>query len=421
MIRDSGQLTSMTPQVVELPWAAWHGDNVCRLGLPPTWHCDVLAPYDGPAWSPNRISDALQNPLETRPLWEQATGKRSACVVVDDLTRPTQTAEILPLVLIQLKRVGIRREATTVVVATGTHGGMDEPDIRRKVGTEVASSTRVEVHDATSAVAPTGILYGDRELKLNRTFLQAEFKVAVGSVLPHAFAGYSGGAKLMLPGLADVAATARSHKFVQMGLRGGQNPDKNRFRMEIEQLARRIGLHDVICVVPNRRRETAGLFAGDVVAAHRGACRMARIAYATTLRDTYDCLILNAYPKDVDLVQAESVWTALKPAKRPLLREGGLYVIATAATRGVGHHGLFGPGGASYREPRPLAGLRGAELWVYAPAVEEKQARKVYWSGYRFFRDSQALSEALAERLPEGAKAAILPCAPIQQIQDERP
>ena len=113
-----------------------------------------------------------------------------------------------------------------------------------------------------------------QELKINRTFLQSDIKVGVGSVLPHSFAGYSGGAKLMLPGLADLQATARSHKFVQMGLRGGRDPNQNRFRLEIEQLARQLGFQYAVCIVPNSRRETAGVVCGDVVAAHRRACTL---------------------------------------------------------------------------------------------------------------------------------------------------
>lgn len=412
---------SVNARFVALPWAAWQSDEFQKLQLAATWDTCVLAPSRLLGLGRSEIDVALERPIASLPLVELARDGRTACIVVDDLARPTRAAEILPTVVGQLAKAGIERDAVAIVIATGTHGRPDRQAIEWKVGPEVMRSIRVEVHDAESAVVSTNIQYGQQNLKLNRTFLAADVKVAVGSVLPHPFAGYSGGAKLMLPGLADVAATARSHKFVQMGLRGGQDPDRNRFRKEIEDLARRIGLHYVVCVVPNAKRETAGVFAGDVVAAHRAACKMAKEVYATPVRDTYDCLILNAYPKDIDLIQAESVWTPLKTAKAPLVREDGLYVIATAASNGLGCHGLFGPGGASYREPRENPRLRNRELWVYSPGVGEQEARKLYWHGYALFRDASTLADALTRRLPKRAKVGVLPCAPMQQIDDRRP
>ncbi len=237
---------------------------------------------------------------------------------------------------------------------------------------------------------------------------------------PHSFAGHSGGAKLLLPGLADVAATARSHKFVQMGLRGGGDPNENRFRLEIEQLARQLGLHYTVCLVPNARCQTAGVFAGDLVSAHRAACRAAARAYATPIRHTCDCLVLNAYPKDIDLVQAENALVALKTARSPVVKEQGVLLLCTAASEGLGHHGLFAPGGASYRAPRPKRALGGRELWLYAPGVSETEARQMFWEGYPFFRDPAQLCEALRQKFPGGATAAVMPCAPMQQLDDQR-
>jgi nickel-dependent lactate racemase len=297
---------------------------------------------------------------------------------------------------------------------------MDPRQIAWKVGADVRDHYRVEVHDASQQLAPTGIEYGSAELKLNRTFMEADVKLGVGAVLPHAFAGFSGGAKLMVPGLADAQATARSHRFVQMGLRGGQDVNENKFRLEIEGFARRIGFCYAVCVVPNARRETAGVVAGDLVAAHRHACHVAARVYATPLRDTYDCAVLNAYPKDTDLIQAENVFVALGTAHRPIVHDEGILIITTAATEGLGTHGLFAPGGLSYRRPQKKRALGNREIWLYAPSISESTARKLYWEGYSFFRTSAELTRALSRRLPTRARAAVLPCAPLQQIDDQR-
>jgi len=405
---------------VDLPWAAWYQDAIHTLAFPSRWQIDVLEPDDAPGWSKQQIESALDEPVESPPLAELARGGRTACVVVDDLTRPTKAGDVLPKLLDQLRKGGIQRRATSIVAATGTHGPLDRQQIEWKVGPEVASSYRIEVHDVASSPAPTGIQYGQRELKINRTFLQSDIKVGIGSVLPHSFAGYGGGAKLALPGLADTEATARSHKFVEMGLRGGRDPNQNRFRLEIERLARKIGFRYVVCIVPNRRRETAGCFAGDLVTAHRRACTLAGRIYATPLHATYDCVVLNAYPKDIDLIQADSALVSLKTATAPVVHENGIILIATAATQGLGRHGLFAPGGVSYRAARPKRALGKRDIWLYAPNVTESEARQLYWKGYPFFQDARALTDTLSKRFPDKARVGVLPCAPIQQLDDRR-
>jgi hypothetical protein len=278
----------------------------------------------------------------------------------------------------------------------------------------------VECHDCRNRLHPTGINYGDRELSLNRTFCEADLKIAVGSVLPHSFAGFSGGAKLVLPGLSDLAATARSHKFVQLGLRGGADPNENRFRIEAEELARRLGLRFVVCVVVNSSRQTVGVFAGDVVAAHRRACEAARKVFRTDLRAQHDCVVLNAYPKDIDLIQAENVFVALKTAKSPAVPSDGVIVLTTAASEGLGCHGLFDPSGVSYRKPARKRALGDRELWVYAPGVSTDDVRRLYWEGYPVYHDMRGLTGALARRFPGTTRAAVLPCAPMQQVHDLR-
>ncbi len=408
------------PAEIDVPWGAWYRDTMHRLRLPGHWSVDVLAPVDPPSWTGQQITDAIDSPIESRPLEELSRGCKSACLVVDDLARPTRAGDLLPALVERISRGGIGPDHIRVVIATGTHGGLDRRQIEWKVGSRIAELLRVEVHDGASALGPTGIQYGKDELMINRTFLEAELKLGVSSVLPHSFAGYSGGAKLMLPGLAHVKATARSHQFVQMGLRGGADPNENRFRLETEQLARELGFEWTVCVVPNRRREAAGVFAGDLVAAHRAACRRAAEVYATPAHATYDCVVLNAFPKDTDLIQAENALVALKTANNPVVREEGVILITTAASEGLGRHGLFAPGGVSYRPPRRKRALGQREIWLYSPSVTQQEVRALYWSGYPFFDQRDKLHDALAKKFSGPTHAAVLPAAPMQQLRDVR-
>jgi hypothetical protein len=212
----------------------------------------------------------------------------------------------------------------------------------------------------------------------------------------------------------------RSHQFVQMGLRGGTNPNENRFRLEAERIARELGLQFAICVVSGAGRETIGLHAGDLVTAHRRACYQAAEAFATELHGTYDCAIVNAFPKDIDLIQAESAFTAWKTVRSPVVKEGGVVVLTCAAPMGRGRHGLFEPGGVSYRPPHPQRWLKGRELWLYTPNVPAAEVHELYWDGYPVYHDGAALMSALAERLPMDAKLAVFPCGPMQVVRDLR-
>lgn len=413
------EATGTAVQRLTLPWKAWVSDLGFHWDLPAEWEVDVLPPFSRASATAEEIGAALDSPIGTPPLEELARGAASACIAVDDLARPTRAGEVVSAMLPRLNAAGVPNEKIRVVVATGTHGDLSERHRRWKLG-EVCDRVQVEVHSAHGDLVDTGIPYGPLTLKINRTFWESEFKMAIGCAMPHSFAGFSGGAKLVLPGMADVPATARSHQFVQMGLRGGADPDKNRFRTEIEELARRIGLKFIVTVLPDAGRRTGALFAGDVVEAHRAACRMAKEVYDTPIRRTADVLLLNAYPKDVDLVQAETVMVALKSLPEPPLSPDGLVILATAASEGLGRHGLFEPGGANYRVPKPIRALKGRPLWLFAPGVDEATAHRMYSPEYPFFDDAQTMIQAIQERFTRPLRLAALPAAPMQVLRDER-
>ncbi|MEO1995080.1 MAG: lactate racemase domain-containing protein [Planctomycetaceae bacterium] len=405
---------------VHLPWGAWYQDETIALRFPAKLAVDVLKPTGAASMDKASIAAAIASPTDSKQLSDLAIGRRSACIVVDDMARPTQAAEILAPVISELLEAGISESKIDIVIATGSHGSLSTQEIAWKVGENISTRFRVQSHNCRSGMVSTGIQYGDQELRVNQTFMNADLRIAVGSVLPHSFAGYSGGAKLILPGIVDLSSISRSHKFVQLGLRGGADPNANGFRTEAEQIARQLGLEFVVCVVTGPARETTDVFCGDIVEAHRAACQSARSAFATPLTRTYDCAVLNAYPKDCDLVQAANAFVAWKTAKQPVVRQDGLVILATACSQGIGHHGLFDPTGISYRKPGPLRHLRGRELWLYVPALTTQEVHQLYSDQYRVFRNPGDLEAALELRLPPKSTVAVFPCAPMQQVQDQR-
>lgn len=402
---------------IVLPWGAWYGDAQHVLHIPSAWKCDVLTPRSVSTCTVDEIEVALLNPVDSPPLEKLAQNCRSVCLVVDDIARPTRTYEILPPILQQLRSAGIADNEICIVVALGSHGPPTRDMLTAKLGAEALSRFRVECHDCRQGLASTGIQYGEQELLVNRTFQLADLKIGIGTILPHSFAAFSGGAKLVVPGLVDIDSIARSHKFVQMGLRGGSDANKNRFRQEAENIARRLGMQFCVSVVVNLERVATAVVAGDVVAAHRRATEIATKCFRTDVDGVYDCAILNAWPKDTDLIQAENAFVALKTARRSIVRDGGLYVLTSAASEGIGCHGLFGPGGVSHVVPRRKRGLGSCDLWVYSPNVSEKDIRTLFWDGYRAFSDSVQLETALRARFGATASVAVLPGAAMQQVR----
>jgi nickel-dependent lactate racemase len=406
--------------VVEIPWSAWYRDAVHQLEFPPGCRVDVLIPQGGRSLTIRELRDGIDHPIDSPRIEELGRGCRSACIVIDDVARPTRTAEILPILTEKLAEAGLPADKVAIVIAVGSHRRLSPAEVGWKVGVELCDRHVVECHDCREGLTPTGIPYGQHELLVNQTFLAAELKIVVGCVLPHPFAGYSGGAKLVLPGLADLRSIRRSHQFVQMGLRGGADPNANQFRLEAEEISRKLGVAFAVCVVTGPDRGTIGVYCGDLVSAHRRACEQASTAFATDVERTYDAAVVNAYPKDIDLIQAESAFTGWKTARGPIVREGGLIVLACAATCGRGSHGLFEPGGASYHVPRPQRWLGGRDFWVYCPGATTSEVRQLYWEGYPVFHDRAALAAALSQRLPASATIAVFPCGPAQQVRDLR-
>jgi len=401
---------------ISLPWQAWITDGSHDILVPAGWHVDRLLSNDPAAMAPQEIARALDEPIDALSLSEIAAGRNSACIVIDDLARPTQPAQYLPQLVSRLQAGGMPEENIRIVIATGTHGPLSSEQIALKCGPTLAKSLRIESHDAKAPLADTNIPFGNGSLRINSTLAEAQVKVLTGAVLPHALASFGGGAKAVIPGLVDTDTAARCHKFGKLNMARSQTVADNLFRHEIELACRKLGIAFAVCIVPNRQRQIAGLFAGDFVSAHRRAAEFAATAYRTTIVQTYDCLIVNAYPKDIDLIQSEGALVSLKETGPTPVRPDGVIVLTTAASR-TGQHGLFAPGGRNHVPPRQRPALANRELWLYAPNLSSAEARRLHWEGYPFFQDRLALLAALEKRLPQPAAAAVISCGPMQVLE----
>lgn len=393
-------------------WGAWSGTSV-ELPVPADWRLVELTMHDAPALSPAALDRALDEPVGAPPLETLAAGRTRVAIAVDDITRPTRTAPIVARLVARLLRSGIGADAITIVIATGAHKAATPADIREKVG-EAADRVRVVSHDPIDGVADTGVLLAGQPVRINREFLAADLRIGIGGVMPHPFAGFSAGGKIVLPGLADLDAVVRSHKYALMGFGGGLALEGNKFRADMERAVRAIGLDWTVNVVLNGRCEIAAAVAGDLVNAHRAAVARARVVGATQPPpEPLDALLLNAYPKDSELLQVEAALVAVRGGMVDWLTPQAPVVLLAACPDGLGSHQLFGPGGRLFRKPAGKPYLRGRTLHVMSPATRDDAGRAAFWSEYPYHDRWPACVAALAPALPAAPRVGFAPNGPL--------
>ncbi len=397
---------------IHLPWGAWYEDSSKILELPESWQVDVYTLQRAVPLTDDQIRKKLAD-LKTLVASKRP---KSVVIVVDDLTRPVILARLLESLLDILHQTGLSANSIRFLIGLGTHRPLTDKDMAKKLGDKIVKKYICLNHNPEETDR-IGEVWGKTEVRLNRHYLQADFKIVISGLTPHSFAGFSGGAKMLIPGLADMEIVAKTHKSVMMGFMGKLGEvENNRFRRTIEKLIEKVGLDFFIGVVLNGDRSIADLFTGDYIEAHRQAAQAARQLYQVKIEENapYDIVFLNAFPKDTELLQAENAFIPLKSAGSNLLKEGGIVVLTSACSEGMGYHGLFQPGGKLYHPPRPMRFLKDKRFVFYSPNISSDEFYKLFWKEYSFFDDTEPLMNYLAQNAGKQARVAVFPYASLQ-------
>ena len=409
---------------------AWYGDEALTLNFPTGWEVEILGPKDGPALSDAQIERAFAEPIGTPCISELAKGKKSAAIIVDDLSRPTPAATIIPFLLRELAAAGVPKSEIRFVVGGGSHRPLTDEEVAKKIGTEVAAEHEATSHDFMSGdLRALGSLDNGMPIYLNRVVADADFKICLGGIYPHGSVGFGGGAKLIVPGIAGFAtmfyfhsfSPSRGHAIIE---RKGNEPDHRDFS---EAVAGVLGLDVIANVVLNSRREICGLFVGDFVQAHRKGAHFALDTYSTEIpeasRKETDLVVLNCYPLDSDPIQTgKALWATRYFEKAHKM-------ALNPASDGICYHGLFDQVDyarfleqrsekAQSELPSPQLGTQD-QLHVWSEHFLVDDFYKKH-AGALLFRDLEQLIALFAERLPSHAKVAVLPSAGIQVLAQER-
>jgi nickel-dependent lactate racemase len=322
----------------------------------------VVEPLHPPAAADERgaVLEALRHPLAGPPLREVVRGRRTVAISICDGTRAQPREIVVPAILEELEGL-LRLEDVVVLVATGTHRGNTDEELRAMLGDEVLSSVRVVNHDARDDATLTwmGRFGADVPVWLNSEWAAADVRITTGFVEPHFFAGFSGGPKLVAPGLAGLETTLTLHDAARIG-----HPDArwgitqgNPVHDDVRAIAAATGTDFALDVVLDGEQRIAQAFGGELFAMHEAACAVVRSTAMRAVASPFDVVLTtnSGFPLDQNLYQAVKGMSAAAQVVRP----GGAIVCAAECRDGFPSHG-------SYREELTAAASPAALLEAIA-------------------------------------------------------
>ncbi len=396
------------------------GDIEEQLAFPSTWELDVqhMAGHGRAGLNSGQIRERLSQPIDTPPLNEIAAGKRTAVITFDDLTRPTPIADVLRLLVEELRTAGLEDENIVFLTSYGTHRPLTHAEARAKLGDWVVDNFVWLNHNIWENVVEVGVTSHGNKIKVNYHFNQADIRVTVSGIKAHGTAGYGGGGKAVLPGVAWVESIDFFHRTIT-GL--GTNPTvgtakvfQNDVRKDMEEAARLAQVDFSVQIVYNERREPAEIFAGDIVAAHHAACRMANGFLRTPTAESADIVVANAYPQNR---QASSSlgWT------RRCLKDGGSVVLiaqhpdAMSTLHYLGERWSYDghPYWDSYEaDGKPVE--QAAQLIVFSQYMQKKDVNRISAKHVKLAQSWDDVMQLLERHHRTEARVAIYPYAAIQ-------
>lgn len=282
------------------------------------------------------VRAALDEPIGTPPLWELARGKRRIVLITSDHTRPMPSRVTLPLMLQEIRR-GSPEAEIAILIATGLHRAPTADEMRERFGEKLLAREHIVVHDADDDenMSYFGKLPSGGPLWLNQLVSQAELVVAEGFIEPHFFAGFSGGRKSILPGIAGRQTILHNHNaaFISHPLARQGHLKGNPIHEDMVFAARCAGLAFILNVLLDEHKQITAAVAGDAMEAHRAGCAYCAERLRVQAVEADIVVTSNGgYPLDQNLYQAVKGMTAAEAC----VRLGGVVIMCAALEDGHG-------------------------------------------------------------------------------------
>ncbi|MFJ8723333.1 nickel-dependent lactate racemase [Streptomyces sp. NPDC093269] len=311
--------------------------------------------HEGAADQVAVLRAALRDPVAGPPLRERVRPGQTVAISACDGTRPQPRHLMIPAVLDELDGV-VRLEDVVILVATGTHRGNDDSELRAMFGDGIVDAVRIVNHDARDAgqLAWIGTYGNGVPVWLNREWWEADVRITTGFVEPHFFAGFSGGPKLVAPGLAALETVLVLHDAARIG-----DPRAtwgithgNPVHDDVRAIAEATGVTFALDVVLNRDKDIVAAFGGDLLPMHTAATATAKRMAMRPVEAPFDVVVTtnSGFPLDQNLYQAVKGMSAAYQVVRP----GGVIVCAAECRDGFPDHGAYRRVLASAPSPQAL-------------------------------------------------------------------
>jgi lactate racemase len=284
------------------------------------------------------IADAIRNPIGSRPLSELAKGKKTACIVICDITRPVPNKLILPELLKTIEAAGVPREGICILNATGLHRPNEGEEMIELVGEHIAKTYRclnhhgkvLHEHDYLGTTA-NGV-----PMWIDNRYTTAELKITTGLIEPHLMAGYSGGRKLICPGIAALETVKRWHspRFLTHPKADCGSVEGNPVHEENTYIAQKAGCDFIVNVCIDGKRRVTWVGAGDMIKAWEAGVKFCRDTVKAGVPEPVDVVVTSCagYPLDTSWYQAVKGLTGALP----IVKKGGTIILAASLTEGIG-------------------------------------------------------------------------------------
>lgn len=310
------------------------GHGSISVNVPDKNLADTIMPSESEVTADgiSQIKAALENPVNCKQLSEIVVPDTSVVIIVSDTTRPTPTAQMLPLLFEELYRGGVRDENITIIFALGIHRNQTDEEMERIVGKDIYKRIRCIEHDNTRC-RNVGETSRDTPIEIFEEVLDADVVVCMGNIEFHYYAGYSGGAKAILPGVSSRESIIANHKMM-IDEKSSTGRIDSPVRQDMEEAAEYVGVDFLLNVVLNSKKEIVYATAGHVVDAHRMGVVQVDNMYKISAEPA-DVVIVSpgGYPKDINIFQAHK---ALDNAKNAVV-EGGTIILAAQCSEGLGN------------------------------------------------------------------------------------
>ncbi|MBN1178708.1 MAG: nickel-dependent lactate racemase [Anaerolineae bacterium] len=389
-----------------------YGREGLTVTLPDDAPVTVIEPRFVPGLPDERaaIAAALRAPIDAPPLAERLRPDDTLAVVFSDLTRPMPNDRVLPPLLNAVAQAGVLDRNVTLINGLGTHRPQTDAELEGMLGADVVRRYRIVQHSAwdDAALVEVARNRAGRPVRVNRAYVEATARILTGFIEPHIFAGFSGGPKAVLPGIADIESILDNHtaEMIAHPRATWAVTAGNPIWEEMLDVAQATDPTFLLNVTLNWERRITGVFAGDLVAAHRAGAAFVRQSALQPVAAPFDVVITSnsGYPLDLNLYQAVKGMSAAAQIVRP----GGDIIVAAECWDGIPAHGEYARLLHEARSPEDLLarvmapGFRCHDQWEAQLQAQIQRHARVH-----VYADGLSAAELRA--------ALVIPCPSIEE------